>query len=182
MISFSKDTAVAIFAYNRPSHLRRVLISLENYKIPLAHIFLDGPKNKKDKILQKEIIFITKFNPYIKLVIKKNNYNKGLAESINSGVTYLSKKFKNIIILEDDCVPRREFFIFIKKILKNKNYLNNPSPICGYQLPELQKKTKNILPCYLNYFIPWGWCINSNYWKQYLKLKKKMKFFIQINL
>ena len=34
MIKISKKDTIAIFAYNRPSHLRRVLISLENYKIP----------------------------------------------------------------------------------------------------------------------------------------------------
>ena len=35
MIKISKTDTIAIFAYNRPSHLRRVLISLENYKIPI---------------------------------------------------------------------------------------------------------------------------------------------------
>ncbi len=175
MISESKDLVVAVFAYNRPSHLRRVLISLENYKIPLAYVFLDGPKNRKDKILQKEIIFISKFNPYIKLHLKKNKINKGLANSIVSGVSFLSKKYKNIIILEDDCVPRKEFFIFVKKILKNEQYKKDPTPICGYQFPELEKKNKKILPFYFNYFIPWGWCVNSNYWQKYLKFKKNKK-------
>ena len=65
MIKIPKRDVIAIFAYNRPSHLRRVLISLENYKITNAYVFLDGPKNRKDKILQKEIIFQIKFNPYI---------------------------------------------------------------------------------------------------------------------
>ena len=63
----SNELGIGIFAYNRPSHLRRVLISLENYKIKTAHIFLDGPKNSKDKIIQKEILFMTKYNPYINL-------------------------------------------------------------------------------------------------------------------
>ena len=31
-------------AYNRPSHLRRLLISLENYIIKKAYVFLDGLK------------------------------------------------------------------------------------------------------------------------------------------
>ena len=50
--------AIGVFAYNRPSHLRRVLISLENYKISPSkniYLFLDGPRNYKDKILQREI-------------------------------------------------------------------------------------------------------------------------------
>lgn len=175
MISDSKKVVIALFAYNRPSHLRRVLISLENYKIASAYVFLDGPKNNKDKVLQKEIIFMTKFNPYIKIKLKKNKKNKGLADSIVSGVSFLSKKYKNIIVLEDDCIPRKEFFTFIKKILKSRNYKNHLNPICGYQFPELQKKNKKIFPLYFNYFIPWGWCINSKYWKKYLNFKKKSK-------
>ena len=58
MIKSSKEIAIAVFAYNRPSHLRRVLISLENYKIPSAYIFLDGPKNKKDK---KKFLYLSIF-------------------------------------------------------------------------------------------------------------------------
>ena len=87
---------------------------MENYKIPKAYIFLDGPRNKKDKILQKEIIFHIKYNPYINLKLIRSSKNKGLAKSIMLGINYLSKKFENIIILEDDCVPRKRVFSFYK--------------------------------------------------------------------
>ena len=43
MSLLSKGTSIAIFAYNRPSHLRRLLISLENYNIK-GLCFLDGLK------------------------------------------------------------------------------------------------------------------------------------------
>ena len=43
------NLTIAVFAYNRPSHLRRVLISLEDYKIKNIDLFLDGPKNLKDR-------------------------------------------------------------------------------------------------------------------------------------
>jgi hypothetical protein len=175
----SNELGIGIFAYNRPSHLRRVLISLENYKIKTAHIFLDGPKNSKDKIIQKEILFMTKYNPYIKLKLVKNNYNRGLADSITSGIEYLSKRYKNIIILEDDCIPRSEFFNFIYKSIHTQEFKKNLNPICGYQLPEIQKNEKKYLyPIFLDFFIPWGWCISARYWKmyqKYLKLKNKKK-------
>ena len=54
------DTALVIIAYNRPSHLKRLIISLEYYKIKNAYIFVDGPKNINDKILQKEIVTMIK--------------------------------------------------------------------------------------------------------------------------
>ena len=56
----------------------------------------------------------------------------------------MSKKFKNFIVLEDDCIPRKEFFYFIKKCLKKYENKNDIDSICGYQLPELHKKNINI--------------------------------------
>ena len=114
MSLLSKGTSIAIFAYNRPSHLRRLLISLENYNIKQAYVFLDGPKNKKEKIIQKEIITMVKYNRVMKLKLIKKNKNIGLAKSIISGVSYLANRYKNTIILEDDCIPRIEFFFFNK--------------------------------------------------------------------
>jgi len=72
------NLTIAVFAYNRPSHLRRVLISLEDYKIENIDLFLDGPKNLKDKILQKEIIDMIKYNRVIKINLIRFNKNKGL--------------------------------------------------------------------------------------------------------
>tara|TARA_Y100000996_G_C22445067_1_gene611477 strand:- start:52 stop:885 length:834 start_codon:yes stop_codon:yes gene_type:complete len=176
-MKLKNNTGVALFVYNRPSHFRRVLIALENYKIEELNVFLDGPKNNKDKILQKEIKLTLKRNKYNKSINFKVNYsnkNKGLAKSIMQGLDKLSKRYENILILEDDCVPRKELFYFINKkikLLRNKNY----AAICGYQLPEIHKKSKKkIDTLILKYFVSWGWCVKSSYWKEY---RKQYKFF-----
>lgn len=173
MIKISRKDTIAIFAYNRPSHLRRVLISLENYKITSAYVFLDGPKNKKDKILQNEIIFQIKFNPFIKLKLIRSKKNKGLANSIIQGINFLSKKYENIIILEDDCVPRKEFFLFVNQVKKKNYFKKNYNPVCGYQFPQLIDKKSSLRSVLLNYFNPWGWCVNSNLWSDYMKYLKE---------
>ena len=183
------NLTIAVFAYNRPSHLRRVLISLEDYKIKNIDLFLDGPKNLKDKILQKEIIDMVKYNRVIKINLIRFNKNKGLAKSITTGIDHLTKKKKDVIILEDDCVPRKEFFLFILSVIKKKFYKKNTVPICGYQLPEIQKKNnKSIYPLLFKYFIPWGWFITSKDWTDYRgykkikeqKSKNKDKLFLKI--
>ena len=178
MIKDHKKLGIGIFAYNRPSHLRRVLISLENNNIKQATIFLDGPKNQKDIVIQKEIFFMVNQNPFIELKLIKSKKNVGLAKAIMNGVKYLLKKHKNIIIIEDDCVPRGEFFKFILNIIQTSYYKKNLNPICGYQFPEIQKlNKKNLHSVFLNYFLPWGWCINSVYWKNYLNYLKSKKNF-----
>ena len=57
-----KKFPIIIFSYNRPLHLRRMLLSLENCKdvskYPV-YFFCDGPKNQLDK---KKIIKIQKIN------------------------------------------------------------------------------------------------------------------------
>tara|TARA_S200000501_G_scaffold374202_1_gene423164 strand:- start:903 stop:1733 length:831 start_codon:yes stop_codon:yes gene_type:complete len=164
---------LALFAYNRPSHLRRVLIALEDYKIKNINVFIDGPKNTKDKVCQEEIVFMLKTNKNLKSKIMLNKKNKGLAYSLINGITKMSKKYKSIIILEDDCVPRREFFDFVLKNLKKYNLEKKISAICGYQFPELhEKKSKILKSIFLNNFMPWGWAIWSEKWIEFIINKK----------
>ena len=68
-----KDTAIGIFAYNRPSHLR-LLISLSNHKLKNLYVFLDGPKNPVDRNNQDEIkLMVNNFPSQIKLIKRKVN-------------------------------------------------------------------------------------------------------------
>ena len=63
-----KSTAIIIFAYNRPSHFKRVLVALEDYGIKKFYVNLDGPKNIKDKIIQSDILFAIHNIKFAKLV------------------------------------------------------------------------------------------------------------------
>ncbi len=172
----SKNIGIALFAYNRPSHLRRVLIALEDYKIDKIHIFIDGPKNNKDVTCQNEIMFMIKTNKKIKFKTYKSNKNKGLSKSLEDGMKIMSNKFSSFIILEDDCIPRKQFFDFIIKSLKT--YENNMriQAICGYQLPELHsQKSKTLKSIGLKNFMSWGWATWSKKYKIYLKKRSKVK-------
>jgi hypothetical protein len=174
----SGDTAIVLFGYNRPSHLMRVLIALENYNIKKIHFFLDGPKNSKDKIVQKQIIFMMENNRNINITIHKSKKNLGIAKSITTGLNTISKKYKKMIIIEDDCIPRKEFFQFFIKLLNKKNIFKEVGAICGYQFPKIHQKNKRtIYPILLNYFIPWGWATTSSHWINFEKMKKNKSNF-----
>lgn len=171
-----KDTAVAIFAYNRPSHLRRVLIALEDYKIcNNVVVFVDGPKNKTDKTCQKEILLIlnTKAKSE-KIKIIKRKKNLGLASSILKGVDYLFKNYKKVIVLEDDCIPRKGFFEYSIGCLNFYENKKNISAVCAYQIPKLHsKKNKNLRTIFLNNFSSWGWSTWRDRWSEYKKTPSK---------
>ena len=174
-----KKTVIIIFAYNRPSHLKRVLIALENNKVKNdIYLIIDGPKNKFDKINQEDIsLSLTRFSNKNKRIVKiiKRKTNLGLAKSITGGITYLSKKYQNLIILEDDTIAYKNFIRFVEKHLKLIKSSDNTQVICGYQFPNFEKKTNTLKTLVLSNFVSWGWAIKSREWQAYLKFKKKNK-------
>ena len=174
-----KKTVIIIFAYNRPSHLKRVLIALENNKEKNdIYLIIDGPKNKFDKINQEDIsLSLTRFSNKNKRIVKiiKRKKNLGLAKSITGGITYLSKKYQNLIILEDDTIAYKNFIRFVEKHLKLIKSSDNTQVICGYQFPNFEKNPKTLKTLLLSNFVSWGWAIKSREWQAYLKFKKKNK-------
>ena len=71
-----KPYGIGLFAYNRPSHFKRVLIALENYKVSNLNIFIDGPKNNLDKNNQKNIFFMAKNSKLKKIKTIRHDKNK----------------------------------------------------------------------------------------------------------
>ncbi len=167
------DTALIIFAYSRPSHLKRVLIAIQDYKIKnKIYLFIDGPKNKNDKINQITIKFMAKASKIKNLKIIQNKKNLGLAVSIHNGIDYVSKKHDSLIILEDDIVPYKNFFKFFKQNLKKFRDNQKISAICGFQYDNFVSN-KVLFSINLNNFIPWGWATWSDKWRDYMLFRKK---------
>lgn len=170
----NKSIAVAVFAYNRPSHLKRVLMSIENSKISNdIYLFIDGPKNYKDKLNQKYIrLQAENFKSKNKFIVVQKKKNFGLAKSIMNGISQLSKKYYAIIVLEDDTVPYKNFFQYMFFCIKNFYNNKDIGAICSFQFSNFTNLRFNQL-ILLNNFITWGWAIHSKKWQDFLNFKKK---------
>lgn len=107
---------IAIFAYNRPRHLSALINSLlENPESRLSkiYIFVDGPKNQNDEKCIEEIeLCINGFKDSLDIVARFSPQNKGLSDSILSGVDMSLDMHERIIVLEDDLVLARNFLKF----------------------------------------------------------------------
>lgn len=173
-----RKIGILIFAYNRPSHLKRVLIAIESLNISSEIILIiDGAKNTADKINQKSMLqMANRFKKKnFKVLCRKKNL--GLSKSITSGIDIFAKKFEGLIILEDDVVPYKSFFLFIKKNFKSYLKKKEVIALCGYQNKNFTPYYDKILkPVLLNNFTPWGWAISSKKWIQSRELMKKTNF------
>jgi hypothetical protein len=165
----SSSVPVALFAYNRPDHFRKTIEALaKNYLASetLLYIFIDGPRNEYDKKLGLNIraIAIENKNKFASVEIVVSDSNKGLAESIVSGVTKMLELFDSIIVLEDDLVTSPFFLEYMNEGIRL--YRNHPmvASIHGYIYP-----IKKSLPetFFLRGADCWGWATWRSAWIKY---------------
>ncbi len=132
---------IIIFAYNRADHLERTLTALkdnEEAKDSVCYIFSDGYKNEKgrDKVLQvREYIRSLPKEYFKELIIVESPENKGLANSIISGVSAVISKYGKAIIIEDDVITAKNFLKFMNEALDFYKDNSKVFSIGGYTVP-----------------------------------------------
>ena len=98
-------TPIIIFTYNRLSNLKKLLISLAKNpecKKSKAYIFIDGPKDNKDKINTDKIFnYMNNIDLFRSKQIFYRSNNLGTASSVIKGINYVANKEKKFINLEN---------------------------------------------------------------------------------
>lgn len=176
---------ICFFTYNRLFETQQSIIALQKNNLALdsdLYIFSDGYKNEVEKSKVKEVRkYIKSVSGFKSVTIFESSNNKGLANSIISGVTQIINKYEKVIVLEDDLITAPNFLDFMNQALRF--YQESPliHSISGYtmDLPGLSKYT---LDYYLGYRASsWGWGTWKDKWqdvdwevKDYHKFKKSL--------
>lgn len=173
---------IALFVYNRPDHTRKTIEALSKNELASESkliIFSDGPKDDREALLVKQVReYIDSVRGFESVRMIKRESNKGLANSIISGVTSTLSDYDRVIVLEDDMVTSPQFLKYMNNSLDL--YENDEAVISihGYIYP-----VKKSLPDY--FFLKgadcWGWATWRRGWKifnpdgksLYEKLKRK---------
>jgi hypothetical protein len=159
------SSPIAIFAYNRSEHVENLIESLcKNYLSANSSVvvFIDGPKNDFDEKQQSKIFNYLKGDfPFKSLEIRASSYNKGLADSIRSGVSKMLEENSRVIVLEDDLVLSSTFLDYMNEALDF--YENQPkvASIHGFQYPLKHSIDK---PVFFRGADCWGWATWSDRW------------------
>jgi hypothetical protein len=181
---------VCLFVYNRLSETKQTVESLQ--KNPLANeselfIFSDGPKNDAGKEKVKQVReFIKTITGFKSVTIFKSEINKGLANSIISGVTKIMELYGKVIVVEDDLLLSGNFLHFMNNGLNYYEKEQKVFSICGYtnrvKIP--QSYTYDAYFCTRS--SSWGWATWHDRWEtidwdladwaQHKRLKLKFKF------
>jgi len=162
------STALAVFAYRRPSHLLRVLrslqVQLQQISLPV-HLFLDGPRGDDDVCAVQACRNVAeKFTTDIDIHLNQSSVNRGLYLSITEGVSLILGQYSQIIVLEEDILTSPYFLRYMLDGLNR--YADEPrvASIHGY-VPPIPAELSDTF--FLRGADCWGWATWRDRWSLY---------------
>jgi len=130
---------IVLFVYNRPEHTRRTVESLAKNRLAkdsILYIFSDAAKNEAAKEhvceVRKYIASLRDLDYFASVVIEEAQENRGLADSIISGVTKIMQSDGRAIVLEDDLLSAPDFLDFMNQSLSFYEKDSSIGSISGY--------------------------------------------------
>jgi len=154
---------IVLFVYNRPQHTLRTLEALANNDLAgesVLYIYADGAKDDAGEDIKKRIEetrLILRQRQWCKEVyIIESDKNRGLADSITTGITDIINKYGRIIVLEDDIVTSPFFLSYMNQALDLYQGEEQVMHISGY-LPVTTGAGKLPDTFLLRFMNCWGW-------------------------
>lgn len=158
-----------LFTYNRSKHTKLVLDSLKNNaeKPQKMYIFQDGLKKEEDRAEWNKVNELIRNVDWCDTEIIISNANKGLANSIVSGINYVFEKNDAVIVLEDDCVTAYGFMTFMNQCLNKYCDKSNVYEVSGYSRPMFRENYKSEDAYFVGKGSSWGWATWKDRWNEY---------------
>ncbi len=165
---------IALFCYNRPEHTAQTLKALRDNllaKDSELFIFCDGPRSERELEKIKEIHkIIDNTSGFKKVVTRKLSLNRGLANSVISGINEIFEKYESVIVLEDDIVTSPNFLSFMNNALEFYRNNKNIFSITGFNYPNTIFRTPSSCPEKI-FFVKgrgcsWGWATWKDRWQK----------------
>lgn len=157
---------IALFVYNRPWHTRQTVESLQKNGLAADSdliVFSDGPKNEKDTAKVEEVReYVRSVHAFKSVSIHESQSNRGLANSIISGVTRVLEKATTVIVLEDDLITSPHFLTYMNRALAIYENEERVISIHAYMWP-VQRRLPETL--FIRGADCWGWATWRRGWK-----------------
>ncbi len=181
MYEKSMNTPILITAWRRVEKLEKLIEAIKENKPKKIYISCDGPRNNNptDKYLTKKVQkTIDELINWDCDIQKLYNYeNLGCRGAMVKAINWFFDNESEGIILEDDCIPNKEFIPYCSKLLKKYQKDYKVWNISGTNFQN--GITRGDGSYYLSkYFIGWGWATWRDRWlnfDSYLKSWVKAK-------
>lgn len=178
------DTGLAFFVYKRPEHTQAVINSIVQNTFKHIYIFQDGLRDEKDRNAWEEVSRIVSQlknipEAHVELFISKTN--KGLADSIVSGIEYVLSRHETVIALEDDVVMSKDYHRFANICFERYREVPRVMSICGAGATDLVVDDGDYMAAYPYdvYFTYCGSSVAFGTWRDRWRYYKRGKEYAQ---
>lgn len=182
----TKSTPILLITFNRPEHTRKVLERILDQNPQDLYIFQDGPRPGNEQDLLKcqkvrDVITILTSGTPTHVNTFYSDKNIGCGEGPASAITWFFQNVDSGIILEDDCLPHPDFFIYCKELLDKYQTDERVSFIggsnYGYQIQDGLSYSFSS-----GHHQTWGWATWKRTWNNFeFKLDKYPMWKIMSN-
>lgn len=187
---------VALFVYNRPDHTNKVIEALLQNTLAektILYVFADGVKTnataEQIELISQVQDIVNNINGFKEVHLMFSEENKGCAQSIIDGVTYVVNKHGRVIVVEDDILTIPQFLQFMNDALDMYANDHRIWSVGGMNiditLPEKYTKKHDLYLVHRG--CSWGWGTWADRWKdidwevkdakQFFSSARKMKRF-----
>ena len=108
------QTPILLISWKRPQKTLKVLNEIRKISPTKIYLACDGPiKNdpvNKEKVLQTRKILNNEIDWHCEINRLYSDTNNGCKIGVSKAITWFFKNEEKGIILEDDCIPHKDFF------------------------------------------------------------------------
>jgi len=163
-----KDVPVLLIVFKRPVLTRQLINRMRELGVRNLFISSDaatGPENS-DLVAEVRDLLRTEFDWECSVSLNLREKNVGLRASMVSSIDWFFSHVEEGIILEDDCLPREDFFRLCADLLPRFREDPRIFQIAGDNTADVSIR-QDWSYCFIRYPHIWGWATWKSSWARY---------------
>ena len=157
---------VAYIIFNRPSHTRATFAAIRAQQPSKLFLIADGPRSEHPGDVEKcrEVRqIVAQIDWPCEVYRRFSDKNLGCKSGPKTGIDWVFRHVNQAIILEDDCLPHEDFFIFCETLLDKYKDDHRVTVITGNNFQD-GNKHGNSSYYFSKYPHVWGWATWKRSW------------------
>ena len=164
-----RTNAVAYIIFNRPQHTKETFAAIRSEKPEKLFIIADGPRadHATDAERCHQVREIVKEIDWPCDVYREYaQQNMGLKQRVSSGLDWVFRHVDRTVVLEDDCLPHPDFFLFCNELLDRYERDGRIWVVTGNNFQD--GRIRGDFAYYFSkYNHCWGWATWRRAWQHY---------------
>lgn len=163
------STPVVFLIYRRPDLTAQVFEAIRQAQPTKLLVVADGPRNEEESVLCQQAREVTEQVDWDCEVFRNySDVNLGCRKRVSSGITWAFEQVEEAIILEDDCLPHLDFFLYCTTLLDRYRYDERVWCITGDNAAKIPLASDLYSYGFIKYPLIWGWATWRRCWNNYL--------------